>query len=91
MRNIMMQFNLKSLIIIGAWSILCTASIVVILITSHERSTMDIKNRLDEIESQLNERTLDRYHGSDAKRDFGELRQELDQIRKDCDCVRIKM
>jgi len=52
---------------------------------------MDIKNRLDDIESQLDERTQDRYHGSDAKRDFGELRQELDQIRKDCDCVRIKM
>jgi hypothetical protein len=89
MRNIMMQFNLKALIIIGAWSILCTASIVVILITSHERSTMDIKNRLDEIESQLDERTLDRYHGSDAKRDFGELQKELEQIRKDCDCVRM--
>jgi hypothetical protein len=91
MRNIIMQLNIKSMLIIGVWSIICTASIVVILVVSHDRSTETIKDRLDFIELQLAVKTADRYHGSDARRDFGELRKQLDEIRNDCDCERKKM
>jgi hypothetical protein len=91
MRNIIMQLNLKSMLIIAAWSIICTASIVVILIVSHDRATETIKDRLDFIELQLDVRTTDRYHGADARRDFGDIRRQLEEIRNDCDCERKKM
>jgi len=91
MRNFTMQFNIKALIIIGIWSLICTASIVVILVVTHDRSTESINNRLEKIELQLEQKTIDRYHGADARRDFSEVHRQLDEIRSMCNCPRTRM
>jgi hypothetical protein len=87
MKPWIVSLNLKSLVIIGAWSIMCSAAIVIISLYSHERVTVEMARRLDAIERHINEKTLDRYHGTEAKRDFAEMKRQLDQIRKDCGCA----
>lgn len=87
MKPWIISINLKSFIIIAVWSIICSAAIVVISMYSHERVTAEMARRLDAIELHINQKTLDRYHGSDAKRDFADMQRKLDEIRKDCGCA----
>ena len=89
MKPWIVSLNLKSFIIIGAWSIMCSAAIVVISMYSHERVTAEMARRLDAIELHIQQRTLDRLHdhGADARRDFAEMKRQLDEIRKDCGCA----
>lgn len=83
------ELNWKSMVIIGAWSIACSAAIVALLMFSHEQSTTEMAQKIEALTARMDcpNNECDRYKGADARRDFARVEKKIDDVRKDCGCA----
>lgn len=84
----MIELNWKVLTLIAVWSIVCTASIVTIVMYTHEASTNDMRAKVDELTSKMECKgnSCDRFNGKDARAMEARLNAEIKDVRKDCGC-----
>jgi hypothetical protein len=83
------ELNWKSMVIIGAWSIACSAAIVALLLFSYESSTDAMAQKLDALTARMDcpNNECDRYKGADARRDFARVEKQIADMRKECGCA----
>ena len=83
------ELNWKSMAIIGAWSIACSAAIVALLIFSYERSADSTSQKIEALTARMDcpNNECDRYKGADARRDFARVEKQIADLRKDCGCA----
>jgi len=83
------ELNWKSMAIIAAWSIACSAAIVALLVFSYERSTDAMAEKIEALTIRMDcpNNACDRYKGADARRDFAKVQKQIADLRKDCGCA----
>jgi hypothetical protein len=84
----MVEVNMKAILIIGCWSIICTAAIVTIVMWAHGASTREMRQKIDELATILEckDNDCDRFKGKDAKALEKRLMTEIATVKKDCCC-----
>jgi len=89
MTKYMVEINFKSIIIVGVWSILCTASIVSIVMWTHQASTREMKDKVNELATAMEckNNSCDRFKGKDAKEMEARLDAEIRKTRIECGCA----
>lgn len=75
--------GVKTATVVSVLSVLSAATIVGGYLLVHEKTISTIDQRLLEIERHITTKTADRYHGSDARRDFAQVHKEMEQIRSE--------
>jgi hypothetical protein len=84
------ELNWKSMVLIGAWSIVCSAAIVALLMFSYDSSTSAMAQKIQALTDRMDcpNNQCDRYKGADARRDFDRVEKQIADLRKDCGCAR---
>ena len=84
------EFNWKSMVLIGAWSVVCSAAIVALLMFSYDSSTRAMAQKIQALTDRMDcpNNQCDRYKGADARRDFARVEKQIADLRKDCGCAR---
>ena len=84
------ELNWKSMVLIGAWSVVCSAAIVALLMFSYDSSTGAMAQKIQALTDRMDcpNNQCDRYKGADARRDFDRVEKQIADLRKDCGCAR---
>ena len=82
--------GIRAATVVSVLSILSASTIVGGYLLVHDKTISTLDQRLEEIERHITTKTVDRYHGSDARRDFAKVHKDMKQIKLDIRKLKVR-
>jgi len=82
--------GIRAATVVSILSILSASTIVGGYLLVHDKTISTLDQRLEEIERHITTKTVDRYHGSDARKDFAKVHKEMEQIRSEIRKLKVR-